>query len=86
MTFWAGLAIGTGAGLTLGLVLGHLLLNIGLQTLQVTIEKVTYGLRYPKPPQAPVQLPVLTEAAFASSEEDEEQVPDWMSEDYVMER
>ena len=54
--------------------------------IQTTIEKVSYGLRYPKPPQAPVQVVLPTEDAFASSEEDSEQVPAWMDEDYVMER
>lgn len=84
--FLAGVGLGVGVGLALGLVLGHLLMSMGLQTLQTTIEKVSYGLRYPKPPRAPVQVVLPTEDAFASSEEDSEQVPAWMDEGYVMER
>lgn len=84
--FWAGVAAGVGIGLSLGLVLGHLLMSTGLGTIQATIEKVTYSLRYPKAPTTPVQVVLPTEEQYKSLEEDEERVPNWMEDDYVMER
>lgn len=84
--FLAGVALGLGAGVALGLLLGHHLLMLGYRQLGVAIEKATYSIRFPSAPKAPVQVVLPSEQGFASSEEDQEQVPDWMSDDYVMER
>lgn len=82
--FWSGLGLGIGGGLALGLVLGHFLLRTGLETLQDTIAKVTYSIRFPSAPSDPVQIQAPTEEAFKDLEADDERVPDWMDEEYTL--
>ena len=83
--FYAGVALGMGLGLVIGLGLGQFFMSWGFRTMQQTIDKVHYSLKYPSPPSDPVQGPeIATERAFDPQEMDTERIPDWMDEDYPM--